>query len=123
MKQQVIEIRSEDLLERTARFKKEGCRLVQILCTRVEEGYELTYTFDKSYFLYHLRLIVPLTGSVMSVTSLYWYGFVWEMKSTTFSAWTSASSCRKWTTAAISTIWPRRPPGTTCPAPSMPNGR
>ena len=38
MKQQIIVIGTEDLLERTARFKKEGCRLVQILCTRVEEG-------------------------------------------------------------------------------------
>lgn len=78
MKQQIIEIRPEDLLERTARFKKEGCRLVQILATRVEEGFELTYSFDKNYFLYHLRLTVSADGSVMSVTSLYWYGFVWE---------------------------------------------
>lgn len=47
MKQQFITIRPEDLLERVARFKKEGCRLVQILCTRTTEGFELTYTFDK----------------------------------------------------------------------------
>ena len=78
MKQQFITIRPEDLLERVARFKKEGCRLVQILCTRTTEGFELTYTFDKNYFLYHLRLIAALDGSVMSITSLYWYGFVWE---------------------------------------------
>ena len=42
MKQQFITIRPEDLLERVARFKKEGCRLVQILCTRTTEGFELT---------------------------------------------------------------------------------
>ena len=78
MKQQFITIRPEDLLERVARFKKEGCRLVQILCTRTTEGFELTYTFDKNYFLYHLRLTAALGGSVMSITSLYWYGFVWE---------------------------------------------
>lgn len=78
MKQQFITIRPEDLLERVARFKKEGCRLVQILCTRTTEGFELTYTFDKNYFLYHLRLTAALDGSVMSITSLYWYGFVWE---------------------------------------------
>ena len=76
MKQQFITIRPEDLLERVARFKKEGCRLVQILCTRTTEGFELTYTFDKNYFLYHLRLTAALDGSVMSITSLYWYGFV-----------------------------------------------
>ena len=49
MKQQVMVKRPEELLEQTARFKREGCRLVQILCTRVEEGYELTYSFDKNY--------------------------------------------------------------------------
>lgn len=77
-KQQIIVIGTGTCWNRTARFKKEGCRLVQILCTRVEEGYELTYTFDKDYFLYHLRLVVPLAGSVMSITGLYWYAFVWE---------------------------------------------
>ena len=78
MKQQFITIRPEAPLERVARFKKEGWRLVQILCTRTTEGFELTYTFDKNYFLYFLRLTAALGGSVMSITSLYWYGFVWE---------------------------------------------
>ena len=50
----------------------------QILCTRVEEGYELTYTFDKDYFMYHLRCLVPVYRSVMSITGQYWYAFVWE---------------------------------------------
>ena len=48
------------------------------LCTRVEEGYELTYTFDKDYFMYHLRCLVPVYRSVMSITGQYWYAFVWE---------------------------------------------
>ncbi|MGI6262227.1 MAG: NADH-quinone oxidoreductase subunit C [Succiniclasticum sp.] len=78
MNQQFIIIQPQELMERAARFKKEDCRLVQILCTRVDEGYELTYSFDRNYFLYHLRLTVPLGGSVMSVTSLFWYAFVWE---------------------------------------------
>lgn len=78
MKQQFIEISPEGLLERVARFQKEGARLVQILAVRVPEGFELTYSFDKNFFLSHLRLVVPEDGSVMSVTSLYWYAFVWE---------------------------------------------
>lgn len=76
--QQMIVIQPQDLLKRVARFKKDGCRLAQILCTRVPEGYELTYSFDKNYFLYNLRLIVPLEESIMSVTSQFWYAFVWE---------------------------------------------
>lgn len=76
--QQIIAIEPGNLMNRVARMKKDGCRLVQILCTRVEEGYELTYSFDKDYFLYNLRCIVPINGSVMSITSQYWYAFVWE---------------------------------------------
>ena len=49
MNQQIIEIKSADILKQVSRFKREHARLVQILCTRVEEGYELTYTFDKDY--------------------------------------------------------------------------
>ena len=76
--QQIITIDAGSLLSRVARMKKDGCRLVQILCTRVEEGYELTYSFDKSYFLYNIRCIVPINESVMSITSQYWYAFIWE---------------------------------------------
>ncbi len=78
MDQQIIEIKSSDLLQRVSRFKRDNARLVQILCTRVEEGYELTYTFDKDYFMYHLRFLVPVYRSIMSITSQYWYAFVWE---------------------------------------------
>lgn len=75
---EMIEIKAEDLLRETAKFKAEGCRMVQILCTRVPEGYEMTYSFDRDCHLCNLRLIVPLDGSVMSVTRQYWYAFVWE---------------------------------------------
>ena len=78
MKQQIIEIQACDILPKVAQFKKEGCRMVQILCTRIPEGYELTYSLDKEYEMTHLRVIVPEEGSVLSVTSQYWYAFVWE---------------------------------------------
>ena len=57
MKQIFIQTAAADLLGKAAQYKKDGYRMVQILCTRVPEGYELTY---------------------MSVTSQYWYAFVWE---------------------------------------------
>ena len=78
MKDTFIEIESGDLLRRAAGFKQQGARLIQILCTRVPEGYELSYSFDLHYELTHLRLVVPEGGSVMSVTGLYWPAFVWE---------------------------------------------
>ena len=78
MKQIFIQTEPADLLGNAAQYKKDGYRMVQILCTRVPEGYELTYSFDKDYVMENLRVIVPLDGSVMSVTSQYWYAFVWE---------------------------------------------
>ena len=78
MKQIFIQTEAADLLGKAAQYKKDGSRMVQILCTRVPEGYELTYSFDKDYVMENLRVIVPLEGSVMSVTSQYWYAFVWE---------------------------------------------
>ena len=78
MKQIFIQTEPADLLGKAAQYKKDGYRMVQILCTRVPEGYELTYSFDKDYVMENLRVIVPLDGSVMSVTSQYWYAFVWE---------------------------------------------
>ena len=78
MKQIFIQTAAADLLGKAAQYKKDGYRMVQILCTRVPEGYELTYSFDKDYVMENLRVVVPLEGSVMSVTSQYWYAFVWE---------------------------------------------
>jgi len=71
-------VESKDLLAMAAARKEEGCRLVQILCTRVPEGYELIYSFDRDYELENLKVTVPLEGDIMSVTSQYWYAFVWE---------------------------------------------
>lgn len=78
MKQQIIPTETSELLSTAAQFKKDGYRMTQILCTRVAEGYELTYSFDKDCVMTHLRLLVPEDGKVMSVTSQYWYAFVWE---------------------------------------------
>ena len=68
MKQIFIRTAAADLLGKAAQYKKDGYRMVQILCTRVPEGYELTYSFDKDYVMENLRVVVPLEGSVMSVT-------------------------------------------------------
>ena len=78
MKQQIIQIKAADLLDRVHSLHDEGCRLVQICCTRVPEGYELTYTFDRAYNMYHLRLTVGETTPVISITSLYWPAFIYE---------------------------------------------
>ena len=78
MKQIFIQTAAADLLGKAAQYKKDGYRMVQILCTRVPEGYELTYSFDKDYVMENLRVVVPLGGSVMRGTSEDRYAFIWE---------------------------------------------
>lgn len=78
MEQRLRKVEPGDVLTYAALMKTEGCRLVQILCTRVEEGFELTYSFDNNYTLINVRTIVLVHGSVMSITSQYWYAFLWE---------------------------------------------
>lgn len=78
--QKYILIQASELLDRVEQMKNGGYRLVQICCTRVPEGFELTYSFalDTTYEFCHLRLTVPVTGWVMSITSLYWPAFIYE---------------------------------------------
>ena len=78
MEDQIIEIKPISLLRISHNMKMDGCRLVQILCTRVAEGFELTYSFDNDYNLLNVRCIVPENESIMSITSQYWYAFLWE---------------------------------------------
>ena len=127
MKQIFIQTAAADLLGKAAQYKKDGYRMVQILCTRVPEGYELTYSFDKDYVMENLRVVVPLEGSVMSVTSQYWYAFVWENEihdlfglNVEFIApevdyggkFFHLAMRRKWITAESSSILPNPCPGT-----------
>lgn len=76
--QQIIMIKAADLMDRTEYMYEQGCRLVQICCTRVPEGFELTYSFDKEYQLYNFRLTVGEGEEVMSITSIYWPAFIYE---------------------------------------------
>ena len=78
MKQQIIQIKAADLLDRVHSMRDDGCRLVQICCTRVPEGFELTYTFDRDYHMFHLRLTVAEGEPVVSITSQYWPAFIYE---------------------------------------------
>ena len=77
-KQETVEIAAGDLLERVGRLAREGYRLVQIGCTRLDE-FQLDYSFDKDYRFLNLRLHVP-PGSpeVPSISGIYWSAFTYE---------------------------------------------
>ena len=67
-----------DLLATVRGMKKDGYRLLQICATKVSEGFEILYSFDKDHELTNLRLIVPEEEEVQSVTGEYWGAFIYE---------------------------------------------
>lgn len=67
------------LLDRVGALAAAGHRLVQISCTRLPDGFELTYSFDLEQKLLHLRLIVPASDlDVPSITPVYGCAFTYE---------------------------------------------
>ena len=66
--QTIIPIEVSDLVSRVEKRKKEGNRLVQIGCTKVEEGYEINYSFDKDYKFQNLRILVRQDTIVPSIS-------------------------------------------------------
>lgn len=76
--QTIIQIEPTELLDRVNTFKEEGYRLVQICCTKVAEGFELSYSFDRDHLLTNLRFTVPFEYPVPSITKIYWPAFIYE---------------------------------------------
>jgi ech hydrogenase subunit D len=66
------------LLDRTAAYRRDGWRLVQI-CSTTLAVYELTYSFTRDDRFEHLRLALPLENpSVPSITPHYFGAFAYE---------------------------------------------
>lgn len=76
--QNFIVIEPVELLDRVQDFRAEGYRLCQICCSKVSEGFELTYSFDKDHVLTNLRLILPEDGELTSITGIFWPAFIYE---------------------------------------------
>ena len=76
--QVTVPISVGELVERTAQMKKNGCRLVQIGCTKVGDDYEINYLFDKEFALTNLRITVKQDTVIPSVSSVYFGAFVYE---------------------------------------------
>ncbi len=72
-------VTAESLLAKVQQFHDEKARLVQISATRLPEQVELTYSFEVTAGLKHLRLHVPAEAPrVPSVSSVYWSASLYE---------------------------------------------
>lgn len=76
--QNFVPVESAQLLEKVQDLKAEGYRLGQAHCTKVEEGFDIVYSFDKDHVLLNLRLVIPEEEEIMSITGLYWAAFIYE---------------------------------------------
>jgi len=76
--QATIPISVDELVSRTASMKKDGCRLVQIGCTKIGDDFEINYVFDKEFILTNLRITVKQDTVLPSVSSVYFGAFVYE---------------------------------------------
>ena len=72
--QPIIEIPVATLLDEAGRMFKDGNRLVQIGCTKTEDGFEINYSFDREYHFQNLRVRIPADGTLPSITPVYFGG-------------------------------------------------
>lgn len=78
-KEQVIEsVPASDLLSKARNMKAEGYRLLQICATKVSEGFEILYSFDKEHELTNIRVTIPEEEEIQSITGEYWGAFIYE---------------------------------------------
>ncbi|OEU79862.1 MAG: hypothetical protein BA872_03835 [Desulfobacterales bacterium C00003060] len=76
--QEIIRIDKDELLDRIRGVSDEGCRLVQIGCTK-DETFQIDYTFDKKYKFLNIRVNIPLENAQLpSITDIYGCAFVYE---------------------------------------------
>ena len=76
--QTLIPIEVSELLSRVEQYRKEGNRLVQIGCTKDGDVFEINYSFDKDFTFSTIRISVPQTAEIPSISGIYWGAFVYE---------------------------------------------
>lgn len=74
----IVPVTASDLLPKVRDLKSEGYRLVQICATKVSEGFEILYSFDKDHELQNLKLTVAEEEEVQSITADFWPAFIYE---------------------------------------------
>ncbi|HIQ98996.1 MAG TPA: NADH-quinone oxidoreductase subunit C [Candidatus Scybalocola faecavium] len=71
-------ISMDEFLAQVITMKMEDWRLAQICAVRVENGYEMSYSFCKDYKMVTLRLVVGTEDKIPSITQMYSCAFIQE---------------------------------------------
>ena len=76
--QTIVPIGVGDVVQKAEQAKKDGCRLVQIGCTKIEDNFEIIYVYDKNYQLTSYRITVKQDTEIPSVSGVWFGAFVYE---------------------------------------------
>ena len=76
--QRLITTTPKELIHGIYTMKRDGYRLVQIHCTRVESGFELNYSFDKNYEFITYRIVLPIDETILSISRVFQPAFLYE---------------------------------------------
>lgn len=68
----------KELVGVAASLYSQGHRLVQICCTRLDDGFEFNYSFDRGGRFLNARFICPDGSSVPSISLVYPNAFLYE---------------------------------------------
>lgn len=75
---EVRAIEKQNVLSEATHLKGEGYRMAQMCSTKVEDGYEMTYTFEKGYDMLHLRFTVAPGDKLESISHIFPAAFFYE---------------------------------------------
>jgi ech hydrogenase subunit D len=73
-----ISIVPMELLDRVSDLKEQGCRLVQICCSKKGEAFELDYSFDRAYTLINVKISVKPKDEIDSISAVFPPAFLYE---------------------------------------------
>jgi ech hydrogenase subunit D len=77
-KQITKELNHSEVLGLVFELHRGNYRLVQISCTKIQNGYEIIYSFDKNYNMLNLKVTIAEIDEILSITSVYPYAFLYE---------------------------------------------
>lgn len=67
-----------ELLDKVSDLNDQGCRLVQICCSKSGEMLELDYSFDLNYQLVDLKISVSPSDEIDSISAIFPPAFLYE---------------------------------------------
>lgn len=76
--QTILPVSIGEVVPKAEQAKKDGQRLVLVSCTKIEDIFEIIYTYEKNLRLTNYRITVRQDDEIPSISGIYWGSFVYE---------------------------------------------